>query len=975
MDRPMLDPRSPEQIREQLRALAASYTPEWRYEGTENDPGAALAELFAEMYCQSVDRMNAWPEKLYIEFLNMVGYQEPGPMPAGGTVCFTPQDTEAEPFTVAAGTQLFTPDETGENIVFETERTIQVSAARLEDIYYVDASSDSIRRVDLSERPQRLFSPSGEELQSHRFLLAENDVLRLNCPARITAVFRPEAGQEQDAARLLAGEGLRWTYRSGGEEIPFDSVREENGALILEKQGSLSPEPWRPEEEESEDEEGRICICCSGHPGGELRLDRAELSSEALSPCAPDSLYSGDDPIYLEEGGRCFGRRPAEYDMFYIRCDVALTKRGADVLLNLELAFLVEEPEAQTQRYDFTQPIIDKHSAVEQKPDDVAVTRVVWEYYNGIGWKHLPVSGDRNPFSARREGSLDVRFTVPEDMDLAEVNADSGYYIRARVAEVSNPDSMYQRWLVPFIKGAGFRWHYASGRRPTYFFSENNGTRRSLEEAQLITHLGFTAFRPMAEERAAMYFRFGASPHAMPLSLRFRVEGRSRLTGQLQWEYWDGKAFEPVRTVDQTERLLHSGEMFLFLPERLPEAELFGMTGHWLRLDRSAQEKGTMPMVASVTVNAVSALQRQRELDQFFDTGIYEAGKRVALLNLPVQDCQVWVDERERISDAELERLKREKPQQLQLEWEDHTLVRCWVQWQRVEDLALAGPEDRAYTLEPFQGIVSFGDGHMGKVPPPGDHNIRVSYSSGGGERGNVPAGAVDSLLSALPQVSDVRNLTAMSGGTGRLTLEEIEERGSRFLLNRGRAAGRRDYEELVRERFPQVKHVRCFSGRDERGNRAPGHIAVVIAGHGQGGEGTEELCGRVYRYLAENSSCCLVEEERLHVCPATVLTVNTSVTVETERPELAAETQQEIVRRLEALIGETWKARPIGEQLRLSEVWSVVRDTPNVRLIQRILVEASYDQEGRQRLAALEADSDFPYGVAESGIHLVRLS
>jgi hypothetical protein len=151
--------------------------------------------------------------------------------------------------------------------------------------------------------------------------------------------------------------------------------------------------------------------------------------------------------------------------------------------------------------------------------------------------------------------------------------------------------------------------------------------------------------------------------------------------------------------------------------------------------------------------------------------------------------------------------------------------------------------------------------------------------------------------------------------------------------------------------------------------------VAVVIAGYGRSGEGTEALCGRVYRYLAENGPCCLVAEDRLHVCPTTVLTVNTSVTVETEHPELAAETQQEIGRRLEKLIGETWKKRPIGEQLRLSEVWSVVRETPNVRLIQRILVEASFDREGRQRLVPLEADSDFPYGVAESGIHLVRLS
>jgi hypothetical protein len=151
--------------------------------------------------------------------------------------------------------------------------------------------------------------------------------------------------------------------------------------------------------------------------------------------------------------------------------------------------------------------------------------------------------------------------------------------------------------------------------------------------------------------------------------------------------------------------------------------------------------------------------------------------------------------------------------------------------------------------------------------------------------------------------------------------------------------------------------------------------VTVVIAGYGRNGEGTEALCNEVYRYLSENSSCCLVAEDRLHVCPATVLTVNTSVTVKTERPELAAETQQAIAQRLERLILDTWKKRPIGEQLRLSEVWSVVRDTPNVRLIRRILVEASYDQDGQQRLAALEADSDFPYGVVESGMHLVRLS
>ena len=966
MNRPLLDPRTPDSIREQIRALAGSYTPEWRYEGTEDDPGAALAELFAEMYGQSVDRLNALPEKLYIEFLNMIGYREPGPMSASGTVCFTPQPNIEEPFTVSAGTQLFTPDEEGENIVYETERTIQVSPAQVEDIYYVDGEADSIRRLDLSQRPRRFFELSGEELQRHRFLLAENDVLRLRTPARIRAVFRRGGGYQAESAAALADENLRWTFRHGEEDIPFDEVRAENGALVLEKRSSLALEA---------DEEGRICIGCSGRPGGELTVDAMEIASEPLSPCAPDSVFDGDVPILPEEGGYCFGRRPSVYSMFYISCGDALTKKGADALLHLDLAFIVDEPEAQRVRYDFTQPIIDKQSAVEQKPDDVAVSKVVWEYFNGIGWKNLPVSGDRNPFSGGRDGALDVRFTVPEDIEEAEVNAEIGFFIRARVVEMSNPESAYQRWIVPFLKGASFRWQYGSMRKPVWCFSENNGQQHVLEEAHRVTHLAFPALTPMPEERSAMYFRFGASPHAMPLSLRFQVEGRARLRGQLLWEYWNGKRFEPIRAVDQTDRLLHSGEMFLFLPDRVPETELIGLTGYWLRLSRSAAEEGVMPSVASVTVNAVSVSQRQRERDQLFDTEIYEAGKQVRLLNLPVQDCRVWVDELGGISDAERERLKKETPDRLREEWEDHSLRRCWVLWTRVEDLALAGPEERAFTLDPFQGVVAFGDGRQGRVPPAGDHNIRVEYSSGGGQRGNVPAGAVRSLLTALPQVSDVRNLTAMSGGTGRLSLEEIEERGSRFLHNRGRAAGRRDYEELVREKFPQVNHVRCFSGRNERGEGAPGHVTVVIAGYGRNGEGTEALCAQVYRYLAENSSCCLVAEDRLHVCPATVLTVNTSVTVKTERPELAAETQQAIARRLESLIRDTWKKRPIGEQLRLSEVWSVVRDTPNVQLIERILVEAAYDREGRQMLAPLEADTDFPYGVAESGMHLVSLS
>ena len=80
----IIDPRGQEDLRRQIAALAASYTPEWRYEGAADDPGSALAELFGEMFNQTVDRFNSVPGKLHTEFLNLTGFQMPDPVPASG---------------------------------------------------------------------------------------------------------------------------------------------------------------------------------------------------------------------------------------------------------------------------------------------------------------------------------------------------------------------------------------------------------------------------------------------------------------------------------------------------------------------------------------------------------------------------------------------------------------------------------------------------------------------------------------------------------------------------------------------------------------------------------------------------------------------------------------------------------------------------------------------------------------------------
>lgn len=79
----------------------------------------------------------------------------------------------------------------------------------------------------------------------------------------------------------------------------------------------------------------------------------------------------------------------------------------------------------------------------------------------------------------------------------------------------------------------------------------------------------------------------------------------------------------------------------------------------------------------------------------------------------------------------------------------DGKVERTWVRWEGRPNFAGSGPHDRHYTLDRTAGRVQFGDGRAGRVPPVHPNNVRVTYRSGGGRKGNVAARAVGVVLGA----------------------------------------------------------------------------------------------------------------------------------------------------------------------------------------------------------------------------------
>ncbi len=963
-----LDPRTKRDIMALLAERAREYAPEWRYDKSAADPGAAIFELFGELFFQTVDRFNQLPQKLYTEFLNLLGVPSPSVMPSAGYMRFGVGGA-GEPVPVPAGTEVFAQAD-GDDIVFSNEQKIEATAAELLNVYYADPKGGYIQRLNF-ENDAPFFAPSsGENLQFHRFEVSQNDVLALKGPCKIELALRQDTRfLEESIARRLCDSGFaKWKYWNGDEFKEFDSALAKGGTVVLEKanQDRLTP-----------DENGRICVYCDIGRGGEgdIVLNGLSLTSSMPARIKADELANNDIPIPQDEGGYCFSRRPAAYELFYIRADDVFVKRGARVNVALDVSMIVSSPVDTEPQYQFNRRIIDKQDAVKVVPEDVYVQQVVWEYYNGAGWANLEVSGNTNPFSGKSGGDLTVLFTAPEDIAPASVNAAEGYYIRVRVVNVENYLSAVPKWIVPFVKSVYCSYDYAGGAAADYILAYNNAGKAEIASAAGIESLNLAVYKPMEPHPRAMYLRFSASPHAMPLSMLFSVAGEKLLGSKILFEAYANGRFSQARAIDRTENLRYSGIAFLYVPEPLEEAEFFGQSGYWLRMSLSsyAFDESRAPRISGVELNTVLARQSQRAAEQLFDTGVYDAGKTLALLEKPVLECEVWVDERSALNASELLAFENNRAI-AQIEREGNEIARCWVKWTRTDSLEREGPNSRCYDLDAIEGIAAFGDGINGKTPPQGELNIRVRYSYGGGARGSIPAGRVNSFVGSVPRINAVTNITAMNGGEDLTPISKVERLGNKRLRHRTIALSVSDFEEMTLA-FPRAAQVKCFANTNAQGSAAPGHVCLVIMVREPGSERMAlEVCREVYAYLSERCDCNLIAGNALHVIPSLETTIRVEARVILENLDLAAVTQQRISGALDDLIDNIWRGRDIGRQINLSELYQTVKGVENVAGITRILPEGRYQREGISFVTPLDDENALPFATVRSGAHAIRI-
>jgi predicted phage baseplate assembly protein len=288
-----------------------------------------------------------------------------------------------------------------------------------------------------------------------------------------------------------------------------------------------------------------------------------------------------------------------------------------------------------------------------------------------------------------------------------------------------------------------------------------------------------------------------------------------------------------------------------------------------------------------------------------------------------------------------------------------------WVRYKRVDSFFASTPRSRHYTLDYISGMIQFGDGRRGMVPPEGKNSIvATSYRIGGGAAGNVNPNTLTSLGRALAYIEGVTNPIAATGGADRESIEEAKARAPYTIKSRDRAVTTEDYEMLALRASTQLARAKCVPDRSNRGHVT---LALLPKADTRGDELTRrlvpsnEIMRFVKNYLEERKlvgTVLNVVRPRYKDISLRIVLIRRSVGT-SER--LRKDIEHKLRRFLHALVGgRDGKGWEFGRPVLKAELIHLVEEVPGVEGVDHLEIRDEQRNVGIEHLRL--DDDELPY-------------
>jgi predicted phage baseplate assembly protein len=301
------------------------------------------------------------------------------------------------------------------------------------------------------------------------------------------------------------------------------------------------------------------------------------------------------------------------------------------------------------------------------------------------------------------------------------------------------------------------------------------------------------------------------------------------------WEAWDGESWTKIllREADDTtngfsfnenmgdgDRSEQNGDVTLHLPESWPISTFSAYRGRWLRCvlnETSVSQPGysNPPRIKTIALRAIGGSVQSSQCvlvqEEILGVSNGKPGQSFQVQTAPIL---------ERLAGEHLIVFPLGKPPEI---------------WEEVEDFAESEPNDRHYMVDSLEGTIQFGplirepqtlkrqtqtrtyqqqvlpaerspgqnlysqmmEHQYGAIPPRGAE-IMFSYRTGGGKQGNVQAGSLSFLKTAIPYVDQAINHDAAVNGADAESLDQAVLRAPHMLRSHDRAVTAADFEALT---------------------------------------------------------------------------------------------------------------------------------------------------------------------------------
>ena len=846
-----LDPRGQDDLRRRVAELAASYTPEWRFDQENPDIGSAIALIFTNQMADNIRRLNQLPGKYHTAFVNLLGLSLLPAYPASGVVVAELVRGTVPGVALPRGAKLMADGGDGDPILFETTGDVYLTNARISDVLALSGARGRItpllggpepavlapakgraEKDEGAEQPEPRISPfalfdfEDPGIEKNALLLYHRNVFNTETGIALSLLLTTPEGvslseEFADVSRY------RWSYYGETGLTPFPTVEIRDGVLLLSRAETSEPVLL--------DGVAYHLLCLEALEPVTAPLSvgdvRVASSCEAAAPAC--IVHSGEE-LPAEEF-LPFGTSVSLFDECYIGDDRIFSQQDAAITLSFHLSTqeklvsLTAQQEADELKIVKRKPKVILYETAAASPQRVAA-----EYFNGTGWRKLPCDQSFSTLlDGTHSGDFNITFLCPDDWKPLPVGGWEGRSLRLRVTQADNCYLLPCRHTMPLFSRLRLSYSYGGAWKQPQRIRAVRGTRTEDLTRLVLEGTPATVFQPLPYPAAALYLGLDRRPEGAPISLLFDVEENVHFSmAPVAFEYATRTGFKPLKVMDGTKNFSCAGTVLFMPPSDFAPLEVEGRKRWWLRLRGDADNlKGYHAPVRNILLNAVEIRNQETLGEEAFYVDSSAPNMAFPLAAQNILSAEVFVSELGQLSRQQMDALLADRPDDIRVTHDFlGDVTAFFVRWTEVENFDSSKPGDRHYLLDRMNNTIVFGDGVHVRIPQAQrDAAFTVRCVCCDGQRGNVPAGAVNGFFRNVMYVESVRNPIATYAGSDLESLENARRRGANLLSGRGRLISELDFVRAVRTFSSSIEKVKCVAGRDIDGRAAPSLITIAV--------------------------------------------------------------------------------------------------------------------------------------------------